>query len=186
MPWNTRLRTPRGRPAPSSARSYLWDKSEEVLKAAKFRGVDDQAWSGRAVALGEGLVGGAAAERTLLVSDGPSSRSGRTNIFAGAAVPASQVAVSDGSGDRLVGVLVMANAAPHRYTDEEKNMLSGIAELASLTMKTPSSTGSPAGASMPPARQREAAGLVVDEMPAGVVTVNNRGRVTIFNRGRST
>ena len=161
---------------------YLWDKSEEVLKASKFRGVDDRAWSGRAVALGEGLVGGAAAERTLLVSEGPSSRSGEDNIFAGAAAPASQVAVPMEAGDRLVGVLVMANAEPHHYTAEEKNMLSGIAELASLTMKNAELYRIARRSLDAAARQREAAGLVVDEMSAGVLTVNSRGRVTIFNR----
>jgi signal transduction histidine kinase/putative methionine-R-sulfoxide reductase with GAF domain len=161
---------------------YLWDKVAESLKLALVKGVDERKMSFQQVSMGQGAVGRAASERKSMIIDEASTLYESDNVFFGASTPASQAIVPLAAGDKLVGVLVVGNARPHRYSSEEKVMLEGLSELASLSV-TNTELYRIARKSLDAAsRQREITGLVLDEMAAGVMTADSRGRVAIFNR----
>lgn len=154
----------------------LWERGEDSLKPAMAIGVDEAKMPRRWIAVGEGLVGKAAAERSMVTIDDAASIAVEDNVFAGVATPASQVIVPLEAGDRLVGVFVLGTTASHEYTFEEKNMLTGLAELAGLTMKNAELYRIARKSLNAVARQREVTGLVLDEMVAGVVTVDSAAK----------
>ncbi len=161
---------------------YLWDKEAESLKLSLVKGVDERKMSFQQVSMGEGVIGRAASERKSRIIDEASTLYESDNVFFGASTPASQAIVPLAAGGKLVGMLVVGTSRPHRYSSEEKVMLEGISELASLSV-TNTELYRIARKSLDAAsRQREMTGLVLDEMAAGVMTADSRARVVIFNR----
>ncbi len=109
---------------------YLYDELKGYATTAHVAGRNAEALSGRCVALGEGAVGFALANRSAASQFDPMLD------FAGVALaPGSEyrsmVALPLIKGERLLGALAIYATERNRYTDEHTRLLDTVARLAS-------------------------------------------------------
>jgi signal transduction histidine kinase len=161
---------------------YLWDKAGDVLRLAVVKGVDESKVMFKALPMRKGLVGEAASRREMVVQDSTESIDERDNVFFGAAEPNSQVLVPLVARGKFLGMLVAANAREHSYSDEEKRLLDGLGELASLAITNAELYRIARKSLDALSRERGVTDSVLDEMVAGVITADSRGRIGVFNR----
>ncbi|MHB8897063.1 MAG: GAF domain-containing protein, partial [Candidatus Geothermincolia bacterium] len=161
---------------------YLWEKSEDTLKLALIRGVDEHKMMFKALPMKKGLLGEVAADRQIVAIDDMSSIDERDNVFFGAAEPRSIAMVPLVARGRFLGMLVAANAEAHEYSLDEKRLLDGLAELASLSITNAELYRIARKSLDALSRERGVTGSVLEEMVAGVVTADARGRIGVFNR----
>lgn len=160
---------------------YLADRQAGTLGLAKTAGVDEQKIMFKQLPIGKGLIGEAAAARRMLVIDDTSSIDNRDNVFFGAETTRSQVIVPLVSRDKFNGMLLVARKHPHRYSEEEKALLRGLAELVSLAITNAQLYRVARRSLDVAAQQRGIADSVLDQMVAGVMTADRNGRVAVFN-----
>ena len=160
---------------------YLADRQAGTLDLAKVDGVDAQKMMFKQLPIGKGLIGEAAAARRMLVIDDTASIDDRDNVFFGAAAARSQVIVPLVSREKFNGMLLVARKHPHRYSEEEKALLRGLAELASLAITNAQLYRLARRSLDVAAQQRGFADSVLDQMVAGVMTADRNGRVAVFN-----
>ena len=109
---------------------YLYDEARGYARAAHVAGQHAAAVSERCVALGEGVVGFALANRRVAHQFDPMLD------FAGAALPPdvcyrSMVALPLVKDERLLGALAVYSLEANRYTDDHIRLLDMVARLAS-------------------------------------------------------
>jgi putative methionine-R-sulfoxide reductase with GAF domain len=160
---------------------YLWDKEEDCMVLALAGGLDWQQMEAERIKIGEGLPGRAAADRSLLAVDDASALSVEDNVFAGAATPASQVMLPLVAGVKLVGILITGHEKPHKYGEDEQEMLEGLSELAGISLTNAELFRISRKSLEAVAQQRGVAGIVLQGMPVGVVTADSDGRISVFN-----
>jgi len=161
---------------------YLVDEKEDVLKVSFAKGVDEKSMIFTEIPMDKGLLGEAAGGREIVTVDNMHKVDERENVFFGAASPGSQAIVPLVAREKLVGVLISATRGTHDYIDDEKNLLRGIAELASMAI-TSAGLYKIARRSLDVlAEQRLFNESVIEEMMAGVITSNRAGRIATFNR----
>jgi signal transduction histidine kinase len=160
---------------------FLADRQAGTLDLAKSDGVDEQKMMFKQLPIGKGLIGEAAAARRMLVIDDTASIDDRDNVFYGAATARSQVIVPLVSREKFNGMLLVARKHPHRYSEEEKALLRGLAELASLAITNAQLYRIARRSLDVAAQQRGFADSVLDQMVAGVMTADRNGRVAVFN-----
>lgn len=161
---------------------YLWDKAENVLRLAVVEGVDDAKVMFKALPMKKGLVGEAASNREMVALDSTESIDERDNVFFGAAEPSSQVLVPLVARGKFLGMLVAANTREHIYSDEEKRLLDGLGEIASLSITNAELYRIARKSLDALSRERGVTDSVLEEMVAGVITADARGRIGVFNR----
>jgi signal transduction histidine kinase len=161
---------------------YLWDKAEDVLRLAVVEGVDESKVMFKELPMRRGLVGEAASRREMVVLDSTESIDERDNVFFGAAEPHSHALVPLVARGKFLGMLVAANSREHSYSEEEKRLLDGLAELASLSITNAELYRIARKSLDALSRERGVTDSVLDEMVAGVITADAKGRIGIFNR----
>jgi len=161
---------------------YLWEKSEDVLRLAVVSGVDEKNLMFKELPMSKGLLGEAADSREMLAIDSTSAIDERDNVFFGAVEPASLVMVPLVARGKFLGMLVAGNFEAHAYTDDEKLLLDGLGELASMAITNAELYRIARKTLDALSRERGVAGSVLEEMVAGVITADARGRIGTFNR----
>ena len=161
---------------------YLWEKSEDVLRLAVVSGVDEKKLMFKALPMNKGLLGEAAGRREMRAIDSTSEIDERDNVFFGAVEPASLVMVPLVARGKFLGMLVAGNLEEHAYSDDEKLLLDGLGELASMAITNAELYRIARRTLDALSRERGVAGSVLEEMVAGVITVDARGRIGTFNR----
>jgi len=161
---------------------FLREKSENVLRLAVTSGVDENKLMFKELPMHKGLLGEAAGRREMLAVDSTSSIDERDNVFFGAVEPASLVMVPLVARGKLLGMLVAGNLDEHAYTIEEKRLLDGLGELASMAITNAELYRIARKTLDALSRERGVAGSVLEEMVAGVITADARGRIGTFNR----
>lgn len=161
---------------------YLWDKSTSTLKVALTAGVDEKKVIFKEFPVEQGLMGRVAAERRMVAVDDMDEADRRDNVFFGAAAPGSQLLVPLVARERLVGVLVAATEDVHRYTEDERRLVAGLAELAGLPVANAQLYRIARRSLDVAAHQRGFTESVLDQMVAGVMTCDRNCRVAVFNR----
>ena len=161
---------------------YLWEKSEDILRLAVVRGVDESKIMFKELPMKKGLMGQAATDRQMLAIDSTKSIDERDNVFFGAVEPLSLVLVPLAARDRFLGMLVAANTHEHSYSMDEKRLLDGLAELSSLAITNAELYRIARRSLDALSRERGVTDSVLDEMVAGVITADARGRIGVFNR----
>lgn len=160
---------------------YLWDKSSSTLKAALTGGVDEKKVMFKEFPVEQGLMGKVAVDREMAAVDDMEKADRRDNVFFGAAAPGSQLMVPLVARERLVGVLVTATEGVHRYTEDEKRLVAGLAELASLPIANAQLYRIARRSLDVAAHQRGFTESVLDQMVTGVMTCDRNCRVAVFN-----
>lgn len=161
---------------------FLWEKSENVLRLAVTSGVDENKLMFKALPMNKGLLGEAAGRREMLAVDSTTSIDERDNVFFGAVEPASLVMVPLVARGKFLGMLVAGNLEEHTYTIDEKRLLDGLGELASMAITNAELYRIARKTLDALSRERGVAGSVLEEMVAGVITADARGRIGTFNR----
>jgi len=161
---------------------YLWEKSDDILRLGVINGVDKQKVIFRELPMRKGLLGEVAADRQIVAIDDTSSVDDRDNVFFGAAEPASIVLVPLVARGRFLGMLVAANVEAHEYSMDEKRLLDGLAELASLAITNAELYRIARKSLDALSRERGVKDSVLEEMVAGVITADAKGRIGVFNR----
>jgi len=127
-------------------------------------------------------LGEAAGRREMLAVDSTTSIDERDNVFFGAVEPASLVMVPLVARGKFLGMLVAGNLEEHTYTIDEKRLLDGLGELASMAITNAELYRIARKTLDALSRERGVAGSVLEEMVAGVITADARGRIGTFNR----
>ncbi len=161
---------------------YLWDKSEDVLKLAVLRGIDESKMMFRELPMKHGLLGRVASDRRIAAIDDTASIDERDNVFFGAAKPRSMAIVPLVARGKFLGMLVAANAEGHLYSGDERRLLEGLGELASLAITNAELYRIARKSLDALSRERGVTDSVLEEMVAGVMTADARGRIGVFNR----
>lgn len=161
---------------------YLWEKSEDVLRLAVVSGVDEKKLMFKELPMSKGLLGQAADSREMVAIDSTSAIDERDNVFFGAVEPASLVMVPLVARGKFLGMLVAGNFEAHAYTVDEKLLLDGLGELASMAITNAELYRIARKTLDALSRERGVAGSVLEEMVAGVITADARGRIGTFNR----
>jgi signal transduction histidine kinase/putative methionine-R-sulfoxide reductase with GAF domain len=161
---------------------YLWEKSEDVLRLAVSRGVDENKMMFKELPMKQGLLGRVAGDRQMVAIDDTSTIDERDNVFFGAADPLSMVLVPLVARGRLIGMLVAASEEPHAYAMDEKRLLDGLGELASLSITNAELYRIARRSLDALSRERGVKDSVLEEMVAGVITADSKGRIAVFNR----
>lgn len=161
---------------------YLWEKGENVLRLAVIKGVDEQKMMFTELPMKQGLLGEVATEGQMLAIDDTSTIDERDNVFYGAAEPGSMVLVPLVARGKFLGMLVAANEELHEYSLDEKRLLDGLAELASLAITNAELYRIARKSLDALSRERGVKDSVLEEMVAGVITADAKGRIGVFNR----
>lgn len=161
---------------------YLYEKSGEVLRLAGVEGVDEQKVMFTELPMGKGLLGRVAIEGRMVAIEDIRRVDERDNVFFGAAEPSSLMLVPLVARGKFLGMLVTGNAEPHSYTAEEKLLLDGLAELAGLAITNAELYRIARKSLDALTRERGVKDSVLEEMVAGVITTDARGRIGVFNR----
>lgn len=131
--------------------------------------------------MGKGLLGQAAESRELVAIDDMGAVDERDNVFFGAAQPSSQLMVPLAARDKFVGMVVTGNREPHSYSDDEKRMMEGIAELGGLAIANAELYRIARKSLDVATQQRGVTESVLGKMVAGVITCDRQGRISDFN-----
>lgn len=161
---------------------YLADRHSSTLDLAMTKGVEEQKVIFKQFPMGKGLIGEAAAGRRMLAIDDTSGIDERNNVFYGAATACSQVVVPLVAREKFVGVLVVARKNRHRYSEGEKALLWGLAELSSLSVANAQLYRIARRSLDVAAQQKGFAASILDQMVAGVITADKNGRIAVFNK----
>jgi len=161
---------------------YLNDKASSSLKAALIGGVDEKKVMFKEFPLEQGVMGTVATERRLMAINDLSEADRRDNVFFGAAQPGSQLVAPLVARDSLVGVMVTATEERRAYSDDEKRLVAGLAEMGSLPIANAQLYRIARRSLDVAAQQRVYTESVLDQMVAGVMTVDRDRRVAAFNR----
>lgn len=161
---------------------YLWEKADDSLHLALARGVDEKRIMFKELPMKKGLMGSSAVKREMVVLDSTASLDERDNVFFGAVEPASLVLVPLVARGKFLGMLVAANLEEHDYTLDEKRLLDGLGELASMAITNAELYRIARRSLDALSRERGVTDSVLEEMVAGVMTSDAKGRLVIFNR----
>ena len=161
---------------------YLWEKSDDVLRLALAEGVDENKMMFKELPMKKGLVGQAAGDREMVAINSTRSIDERDNVFFGAVEPRSLVLVPLVARERFLGMLVLANLEEHTYSTDEKRMMAGLGELASLAITNAELYRIARKSLDALSRERGVKDSVLEEMVAGVMTADAKGRIGVFNR----
>ncbi len=159
---------------------FMWDKGASSLKLAMASGVDAALIERPEAGAGQGALGAVAETMELQVLEEP--RGPGRNVFEGAAEPGMELLVPLAAGGRFLGVIALGSKERRMPSDAELSLLDGLAELASLSVTNAELYRISRKSLEAAARQREVTGRVLDEMAAGVITTDARGRMLVFNR----
>lgn len=161
---------------------YMIEKPGDVLKVVMTRGVDERNIMFGELPLEKSMLGEVANSRRMIVIDDMRELDDRENVFFGAATPGSELIIPLTAYDKVVGVLVTATEEPYEYSAEEKRFMRGFAELAGLAISNAKLYKIARMSLDAAARQRGLTTSVLDQMVAGVMTADRKGRVAVFNK----
>lgn len=161
---------------------YLWDKQADALRFQVARGIEENNLMFKALPMNTGLMGEAAAKRRTVAVDDTSEIDERDNPFFGAAKPASLILVPLQARGKFLGMLAAACLRRHVYRAEEKVMLDGLGEIASLSITNAELYRIARKSLDALSKERGVTDSVLEEMVAGVITSDSRGRISVFNR----
>lgn len=159
---------------------FMWDREAGSLRLMTASGFDADLLEMVEVAAGEGALGVMVDTVEMKVIEEP--RGAAENVFEGAAEPAVEALVPLAAGGRFLGVIALGVDGDRRFDPDDLDLLDGLAELASLSVTNAELYRISRTSLEAAARQREMTARILDEMPAGVMTTDARGRLVVFNR----